>query len=154
VTGRLAPVICALMLSACAIRDARPTAPPPAADAVVEIRVTSIPPAIAMSRTVSDPEKIRSVAGSGAVSAGGWWQARGRELLPLYRIDLVVKDGGVATYWLGTNSYPARFPCFAICTGWWLAPSTTDGQMDTTKFRGMTSATYLSFLANLGFYER
>ena len=153
-TVRLALAACALVLSACVIRDALPTAPPPAADGVIEIRVTSLPPAEAMSRTIRDPEKIRSLAESAAISADGWWRARGRELLPLYRIDLVSKDGGMETWWLGTNSYPARFPCYAMCSGWWLSPSVAEGRIDATRYRGMRSATYLQFLGDLGFHER
>lgn len=150
-TGRVALMLCALAFSGCAIHDALPTAPPPAADEIIEIRVTSIPPADATSRTISDPDKINTLAGSGPVSANGWWQARGRELLPLYRIDFVRKDGSLATWWLGTNNYPARFPCYAICSGWWLSPSGADGQIDATRYRGMTSATYFHFLRELGF---
>ena len=153
-TGRVALMMHVLLLSGCVIHDALPTDPPPAADEITEIRVTSIPPADAMSRTIREPDKIRSIAGSRPVSANGWLQARGRELLPLYRIDFVGKNGGLATWWLGTNNYPARFPCYATCSGWWLSPSGADGRIDATRYRGMTSATYFHFLGELGFWER
>jgi hypothetical protein len=151
VTFRLVVVAFTLLASGCVIRDALPGPAPPAAGQVAEVRVTSMPPADAPSRIISDPERVRSIAQSHNISSDGWWQARGRELLPLYRIDLVGKDGSLATYWLGTNNHPARFPCYAICSGWWISPSTADGKIDETRYRGMTSTMYFSFLHALGF---
>jgi hypothetical protein len=152
VTIRLALLAVTLLASGCAIRYAQPGPVPPAAVQVTEVRVTSIPPAEAASRTISDPEKIRVIAQSGNIGSDGWWQARGQELLPLYRVDLVRKDGELATYWLGVNSYPARFPCYALCSGWWISPSTPDGRIDESRFRGMTSTQYFDFLGALGFH--
>ena len=149
VIERLA-VLLAVVIAAvgCVHRAVEPGPPSPIAERIVEVRVTSLPPANPLSKTISDQGKVRSIAKSGALSQEGWWETRGRRLLPLYRIDFVDQDGGRLTYWLGTNSYPASFPCYAICSGWWIAPS-SEGALDDTRYRGLTSATYFNFLHDL-----
>ena len=150
VIDRLAVLIAVVVAAVgCVHRAVEPGPPPPTAERIVEVRVTSLPPADPLGKSISDQGKIRSIANSGALSQEGWWEARGRRLLPLYRIDFVDQAGARLTYWLGTNSYPASFPCYAICSGWWIAPSSESGALDDTRYRGLTSATYFYFLHDL-----
>src|SRR5437763_8672933 len=57
-------------------------------------------------------------------------QKSDRELVPRYRVQLITQAGNSFTYWIGTFSDPPRFPCYWFCSGFWLASSTPDGQID------------------------
>jgi hypothetical protein len=126
--------------------------PPPTSPPVQEVRVEALPPAPPSAQIVSDPAKVRSIARSYAVSANGWVESHGRELLPLYRIDFVAQGELRATYWLGTNSHPPRFPCYSFCSGWWVAPSNATGAIDTSRYKGLPDSVYFYFLADLGIH--
>ena len=144
-------VLCGVILAAagCVHLADEPGPPAPNAERTVAVQVTSLPPAEPLNKSISDQARIGSIAKSYAVSESGWWEARGHKLLPLYRIDFVEQDGSRVTYWLGTNSYPGSFPCYAICSGWWVAPSSADGAIDDSRFKGLTSITYFDFLHDL-----
>ena len=116
----------------------------------MEVQVKALRPEPPFAHSVNDPGKVRSIVNSGALSSAGWVESRGRELLPLYRLDLLGDNGLQATYWLGTNAYPGLFPCYSLCTGWWVASSRADGTLDDSRHKGLTSSTYFYFLADLG----
>jgi hypothetical protein len=141
----------ALLSTGCA-HESRLTAPPaPPAAAIREIRIHSIPPADSPDRMVTDRRRIDIAAASWAFAKEGWLPAGRRELLPLHRIVLVSQSGPPAVFWLGLNSHPPRFPCFALCSGWWVAPSTPAGEFDASRYKGLTSAVTLPLLHALEF---
>jgi hypothetical protein len=101
---------------------------------------------------VDDPEKVRAIARSWAISPSGWVESRGRRLIPAYRIELRDSAEIRATYWLGTNANPPRFPCYALCSGWWIAGSDSAGSIDASRFKGLPDAVYFYFLFDLGIH--
>lgn len=143
-------LLCAVLFAALSCHHATIGPSPPSPSSLREVRVEALPPEPASTHVIDDPSKLDSIARSYAVSSEGWVESRGRELLPLYRLDLIARDGARATYWLGTNSHPPRFPCYALCSGWWIAPSSASGTLDASRFKGLPSSVYFSFLSNLG----
>jgi hypothetical protein len=84
-----------------------------------------------------------------AFSEQGWVASQGRSLEPMYRLAFVNGTKVVAVYWLGANSYPAEFPCYSLCSGWWVSSSAAGGALDRTRYKGLTSSTYLYLLRDL-----
>ena len=128
--------------------------PPPVAGpalpdsaAVSSIRVTPIGPAEGAPYEVSDG--VAAIVSSRALSEHGWSAARGRDLAPLYRLDPMDGSRVVAVYWLGANSHPPRFPCYALCSGWWIGGSTEAGTFDATRYSGLTSGASFPLLDGL-----
>jgi hypothetical protein len=144
-----APVGLILTAAGCVHPAVGPGPQPPSAERVVEVRIESLPPATPLNKSISDQARIGSIVKSYAVAEPGWWEGRGQKFLPLYRIDFVEEGGERVTYWLGSNSHPGSFPCYAICSGWWIAPSSADGKLDESRYKGLTSTTYLYFLHDL-----
>jgi hypothetical protein len=122
---------------------------PPSADAVTEVRVERL----LASKTVGiikDPARVRAIATTAAISATGWSEAGAIDLQPLYRLDLIVRDGNQVTYWIGANSHPPRFPCFSFCSGWWVASSSAPGVMNASSRKRLPESVYVPFLRDLG----
>lgn len=90
-----------------------------------------------------------SIASSSALSEYGWVAAQGRPLEPLYRLDLMDGTETVGVYWLGTNAHPPRFPCYALCSGWWVGGSAASGELDATRYKGLVSSEYYDLLNDL-----
>jgi len=120
---------------------------PPGRD-VAEVRIQELAGGAEGARSITDPETLRAIADSYAMSAEDWAESRS-ERVPLYRIDVVARDGARSTYWLGANSHPARFPCYAFCSGWWLAPSDDAGALDATRYKGLPDSVEHYFLRDL-----
>jgi len=107
-----------LLLAACAT----PTTialPPVEPTAVTKIEVTYIRDAEKTERVVTDPATIGRILGSGAFAKNGWERAT-EKIAPHYRIDLIAGETVLRTYLLGVNNDPPRFPCYELCTGWWI----------------------------------
>jgi hypothetical protein len=109
----------------------------PAAPAITRIAVTTIDEPAAAPAIVTDRDAIAAIASSWAFSQPGWTPAEGRELLPLYRIEFHRDAAPPAVYWLGTNAHPPRFPCYSLCSGWWVAPSLASGGLDASRYKGL-----------------
>lgn len=89
------------------------------ANSVTKIVVTFIRETDKTESVIENPARIEQILSSGAFSTNGWEIARER-IAPHYRIDIFVKDVVVRSYVLGVNSDPPRFPCYELCTGWWI----------------------------------
>ncbi|HAR42260.1 MAG TPA: hypothetical protein DCS07_06465 [Bdellovibrionales bacterium] len=120
---------------------------PPHPSEVSSIRVVPITPAEGAPYDISD--RVASIVSSYAFSEQGWTPSKGRVLAPLYRLDFIKGPKTVAVYWLGTNSHPPEFPCYSLCSGWWVGSSTAAGALDSTRYKGLTSSTYLYLLRDL-----
>jgi hypothetical protein len=92
------------------------------------------------TKEITDPVQIESALASWAFSPE--WMSEDTFRIPVYRVDLHA-GGETSTYWLGTNSNPPRFPCYSLCSGWWIAPSTASGDIHPSLYKGLTSAVYL-----------
>jgi len=136
-----APLCIVLLLAASACSHVDLAGPAfPAARTITRVTVTALDRPSPAPAIVSDRSAIAVIASSWAFSQHGWSPAEGRELLPLYRIDF---EGGAeppAVYWLGTNSYPPRFPCYSLCSGWWVSPSLPSGELDASRYKGLADA--------------
>ena len=143
---KLMAAVALVAIAGCAPKSVLGPVPPDPSN-VSAIRVTPIAPAEGAPYEVT--EQAASIASSAAFSKRGWWEARGRALEPLYRLDFLEGTRVVATYWLGTNSHPPEFPCYSICSGWWVGASTASGTFDPTRYRGLTSATYFPLVSDL-----
>jgi hypothetical protein len=113
------------------------------ASQVTEVRVTELGPVTREPRRITDAPTVSSIARSGAFLRRDWWAASERNLVPLYRIEFFHEDAIEATYFLGTNSHPLRFPCYWLCSGWWLGVAQTGGSFDTTRYLGLPESYYL-----------
>jgi hypothetical protein len=148
--------ICALgllgnsFLVAAACTHPIPGPVPPDSVQVREVRVEALPPRPGIQRSISDPDTLGSIARSYAISSRGWVSSRGRELEPLYRIEILEHEGSRTAYWLGANSHPPRFPCYALCSGWWVAPSTEVGTIDASRYKDLPDSVSPDFLTDLG----
>jgi hypothetical protein len=153
---RLAPRGCALiaaLLTASCMHSSIPGPAPPAAESIVEIRVTNLDSAPPRSHSVSERKQIEGVANSYALASYGWSKSGRSELPASYRIDLLDQDGKQVTYWLGPNSALGTFPCYAICSGWWIAPSSDTGELESSRYKGLTSTTYFNLFGNLDLFR-
>ena len=137
------PLIVAL---GCAHPSALAGPPAPLVGDLAQVEVTSLE-APERSTIISNPSAVAAIATSWAFAEQGWACAEGRELLPLYRIEL--RGATKSVYWLGANSHPPRFPCYRLCTGWWVAPSTEAGELDTTLYKGLPRSVYFRLLQDL-----
>ena len=138
-------LLLAAAIAGCSREVPGPEPPDPAI--LSAVRVTRIVPVEDKPYDVLD--EAESIASSWALSEYGWVEARGRTLEPIYRLEFVSGTDIVAVYWLGTNAHPPRFPCYAICSGWWIGASTATGELDTTRYKGLTSTHYFHLLGDL-----
>ena len=113
------------------------------------VRVAKLIPVDKVLRTVTDPATVKSVAQSWALSDVTWQATEGRELIPQYRIEFLHRDTVEAVYYLGTNSYPPEFPCYSICSGWWLGSEGERHQFDDARYLGLPDSVYLYLLRDL-----
>jgi hypothetical protein len=148
--GILILCLLAALANGCA-HDAPLQGPPaPLPDEIRAVRVTGKGSARGAFREITESNRVAAIVATPAFSQTGWVAARGRSLLPLYKIDLIRHDGGEITYWIGTNSHPGRFPCYGLCSGWWVAPSSPpEGGIDASLFRELSSSIYIPLTANL-----
>lgn len=143
---RIVALISLFSVIACAHPTSISGPAPPSAPQVVEVRIVSLPPVSACTQIIHEPSTIASIVESNAF-ATKWWKTDGHpyredDLLPLYRVEFALREGEAATYWLGANSYPGRFPCYSFCSGWWAAPSSADGSIDLGRVKGLAETTY------------
>ena len=126
-------------------------APPPElkASQVTVIRVTVLYPTVGETRHIIEPSVVLSIARSSAFAARAWQAAEGRDLVPMYRLEFLHDDTVAATYYLGTNSNPPRFPCYWFCSGWWLGAAAADGSLDPTRYLGLSENMYLPLTSDL-----
>ena len=123
---------------------------PPDASVVSRVQLTRLLPTPGEPQLISDPVTVSSIVGSGAFATWGWVAGSGRELIPQYRLELLGENRVEAIYFLGTNSYPPKFPCYSFCSGWWVGTSQQDGSFDATRYRGLTSVWYFPLVDGLG----
>jgi len=122
---------------------------PPAVPTISSVVVTSLESAGQESRVLNHPVRVKRILSSYAFSPRGWSRTGSRRLLPIYRLDLHTDTGVAAVYWLGTNSYPPRFPCYALCSGWWLAASSLSGDLEPTRYKPLPDSVYLPLTRDL-----
>lgn len=123
--------------------------PRPVASEVSSIRVVRIaPPAVVASQDA--PERIRSIVSSYSFSQDGWMAAHDRVFNPYYRIDFLKGSEILAVYWLGSNADPPQFPCYSLCSGSWIAPSTDTGRLDDTRYKGLADTVNFNLFRDLG----
>lgn len=133
-------IVCTILLpAAVACSSVTVTGPtPPKPEAITRVTITGVNAQPPNERAVvRDRHAIFMIASSSAFSQSGWSPAETRELFPLYRIELQGASGPLAVYWLGTNSHPPRFPCYSLCSGFWVSPSLVSGEIDTSRYKGL-----------------
>ncbi len=123
--------------------------PPPASATISSVVVTPLETEGEKPKALTDRGKLQEILSSYAFSKDGWVRTGARRLVPLYRIDLRTDEGVASVYWLGANSHPPEFPCYALCTGWWLAPSRPSGDLDVTRYKLIPESVSLSLLRDL-----
>lgn len=123
--------------------------PPPASPSISSVVVTPLETEGQKPKTLTDRAKVQEILSSYAFSKDGWVRPGARRLVPLYRIDLRTDEDVASVYWLGANSHPPEFPCYALCTGWWLAPSRPPGDLDVTRYKLIPESVSLWLLREL-----
>lgn len=109
----------------------------PAGRPLTRITVTPVVETSLLPATVTEKADVTAIASSWAFAERGWSPAEGRDLWPLYRIEIEGGSQPPAVYWLGTNAYPPRFPCYSWCSGWWVSPSLPSGAIDASRYKGL-----------------
>ena len=104
---------------------------------IVKIAVEPLHPNDGSPIVLTEEKAINSVLN--LFSSDGW-DKNDRELVPHYRVRLVTQAGNSFTYWIGTFSDPPRFPCFWFCSGFWLASSTPEGQIDRSIYKTLATS--------------
>lgn len=112
--------------------------------------VRSLPPSPASERELADPALVRAIVRGWPLAPDGWSPRRGRPLVPLFVIEVSLRDRSKETFWLGRHSNPPRFPCYSLCSGSWVAPSTENGRIDHSRWKGVTSRDWPFLMAVLG----
>ncbi len=139
-SSRLTPVLLVLVILclACAHLSVEGPAPADPCD-VVAVEVIE---SDGSRHTILDPEPIRKIARSYAVSRFGWEEVR-PGVRTSSRFVLVSRDGSRQTYWIGANGDLGIFPCYRFCSGIWVGvardqdadgPTLTKGLADTQTF--------------------
>jgi hypothetical protein len=121
---------------------------PPDIAIVTSIVITPLDGVARESRTFDDPARIRAILLSQAFAQQGWSPVGTRNLEPLYRIEFRVRGQGVFVYLLGSNSYPPRFPCYALCTGWWLEVTRQSEHLGP-RYKPLPEVVYFPLLRDL-----
>jgi hypothetical protein len=116
---------------------------------VTSVRVIELFPSEREISMVRDPTEVSSIVRSGAFVRRPWVAADERELIPLFRVELLHGEQSEAVYFMGINSHPPRFPCYSFCTGWWLGTTTATGEFDTTKYVGLPESVYFPLVDDL-----
>jgi hypothetical protein len=126
-----------ILLTSC---SPAPTIEGPGIDAeatIVKIIVEPLNPRSGSTVVWSEPDSFRLAH---YLFSRKGWEKSDRRLIPHYRIQIFTQAAGPITYWIGTFSDPPRFPCYQLCSGYWLASSSSDGQMDRSLFRVLASS--------------
>lgn len=84
--------------------------------------------------------------------SGSNWEANEKNLPASHKITLTY-NGQKHTYWLGAISDLKVFPCYKLCSGFWLAPTGPEGQIDNSKIRTLATSIEMFRLGNLIHYD-
>ena len=95
---------------------------------------------------ITDTERITAILASPAFASPGWRTVDEESFVPLYSIDIAQKDGTSVRYWLGASSHPPRFPCYSLCSGWWVGVLPERGER---LRKALTSVVYSGLLSEL-----
>lgn len=104
---------------------------------IVKIMVEDLHAKDSAAHVITDRETIDDVGGLFSTSD---WQKPDRRLVPSHRIQLFAESGESWTYWLGTFSDPPQFPCYWFCSGFWLAASDRDSQLDRSLYKPLATS--------------
>ena len=130
----------------CAAPTPTPGPPPPIESRVTSIRVTKLIAATRRPWQVTDRSVVSEVTRSPAFTAGIWHSASRRELIPQYQVEFFHDNTAESIYFLGTNSYPPKFPCYSFCSGWWLGAARPDGSFDPSRYSAIPDTRYIPLL--------
>jgi hypothetical protein len=92
---------------------------------------------------------VTAIVNSRAFANASWQAAEGRDLIPQYRIEFLRDGSTEAAYYLGSNSYPPRFPCYSFCSGWWLGSEAPGEVFNQALYLGLPDSVYLPLLRDL-----
>lgn len=98
-------------------------------------------------RIISEPKDIDKVLW--LFSEKSWEMNTGHSLSPAYMINLQNKAGESSIYWLGAYAELGLFPCYSFCSGWWLAASNKNGEIDESKYKNLASSHAMFLVASL-----
>jgi hypothetical protein len=135
----------------CGVPSSTPGPPPPIESRVTAVRVSKLINVTRESWQITDRTAVSAIAQSPAFSAGIWLPALGRDLVPSYRVEFLRDSTVESIYFLGTNSYPPKFPCYWFCSGWWLGAAQPDGSFDPSRYSDIPESRYLRLLRELDF---
>lgn len=107
-----------LLLAACATAPTQ-AVPPIERSAVTRIEVVYIRDTVKTEHVIEQPARIQRILSSWAFARDGW-EVASEKIAPHYRIDLMAGETVLRSYLLGVNNDPPRFPCYELCTGWWV----------------------------------
>ena len=124
---------------------APPTLEPSAVDTV---RVTDLMVLPHATRTIVASEAV--AAAVRGLNHGRWWSAAGSRLVPTHRVELLRGDAVVAVFFIGPNSSLDQFPCYSLCSGWWVGVGQGSGDIDRSRYIGLADTQWFRLSRALG----
>ncbi|MDH5179442.1 MAG: hypothetical protein OEZ39_02075 [Gammaproteobacteria bacterium] len=101
----------------------------------------------ANSAVIKDHASIKTV--EYLFSKYRWERNNGRKLTPSYKFTIITKDDKQINYWVGAYSDLNEFPCYRLCSGWWVIASDNENKMNGNIYKSISNSSQMYELALL-----
>lgn len=101
----------------------------------------------AKSGVIEDQELIIKV--EHLFSKYSWKINHSRKFTPSYKITITTHDNNHINYWLGANSDLNEFPCYRLCSGWWVISSDNENKMNGNIYKSLSASIEMYLVAEL-----
>ena len=82
-----------------------------------------------------------------------WRNNTDKEFTPLYKFTITTSEGKHINYWLGSNSDLDIFPCYKLCSGWWLISSDIENKPNRKIYKSLSASSHTFLVAELLYYD-
>jgi len=72
-----------------------------------------------------------------------------RKFTPSYKVIITTHDNSHINYWLGANSDLNEFPCYRLCSGWWVISSDNGNKMNGNIYKSLSASIDMFLVAEL-----
>ena len=99
------------------------------------------------SAVIKDQDSIKKV--EYLFSKYNWKRNNGRKFTPSYKFIIITKDKKQIDYWLGANSDLNEFPCYKLCSGWWVISSDIENKPNGKTYKSLSASSQMFLVAEL-----
>ena len=99
------------------------------------------------TNVIKDKDSIKKV--EYLFSKYRWQKNNGRKFIPSYKFIIITKDRKLVNYWLGANSSLNEFPCYKLCSGWWVIPSDVENKPNGKIYKSLSASSQMALVADL-----